>query len=61
MLYPTEVEIISCDICHKEVPLSEAMVPEATDYVAHFFGRECYMEWRQQVEVAVVANVDRAI
>ncbi len=43
-------ESISCDICRKEVPLSEAVIPEAADYVAHFCGLECYAKWKQQSE-----------
>jgi hypothetical protein len=45
-----EIEMISCEICCKEVPLSEAKTPEAVDYVAHFCGLECYVKWRQQSE-----------
>jgi len=33
---PTDVEIVTCDICLKEVPKSEASIPEAMEYVAHF-------------------------
>jgi hypothetical protein len=43
-------ESIPCDICRKEVPLSEAVIPEAADYVAHFCGLECYAKWKQQSE-----------
>jgi hypothetical protein len=32
----------------KEVPISEAIVPEATDYIAHFCGVDCYDKWRKQ-------------
>ena len=49
---PSAVAIIPCDVCHKEVPLSEAVIPEATDYVAHFCGLECYSQWKQQSECA---------
>ena len=42
-----EIELVSCDICLKEVPVSEAITPEAVDYVAHFCGLECYAKWRQ--------------
>ncbi len=47
-----EIEIISCEICCKEVPLSEASTPEAVDYFAHFCGLECYVKWRDQSESA---------
>ncbi|NDP37206.1 MAG: DUF3330 domain-containing protein [Rhodoferax sp.] len=45
---PVQVEQVACDICLKEVPLSEAIVPEATDYVAHFCGLDCYDKWKSQ-------------
>ncbi|MDD2916041.1 MAG: DUF3330 domain-containing protein [Gallionella sp.] len=44
--------IVPCDICHKEVPLSAAVIPEAADYVAHFCGLECYTKWQQQSQHA---------
>lgn len=43
---PTEEEHVSCDICLKEVPLSEATIPEATDYFVHFCGLACYDKWQ---------------
>lgn len=45
---PVPVEHVACEICLKEVPLSEAIVPEATDYVAHFCGLDCYDKWKSQ-------------
>lgn len=45
-----EVEKIPCQVCHKEVPLSEAKVSEAADYVAHFCGLECFSEWKRRSE-----------
>ena len=50
MATPVEDEKIPCDVCQKEVPLSEAMIPEAADYVAHFCGLECYAQWKQNSE-----------
>jgi hypothetical protein len=32
----------------KEIPLSEAIVPEAKDYVVHFCSPDCYQKWHQQ-------------
>ncbi|KAI3604136.1 hypothetical protein D8I24_2725 (plasmid) [Cupriavidus necator H850] len=37
----------------KEVPKSEAIVPEACDYVAYFCGLECYAQWRRQLRETV--------
>lgn len=48
----TEIEIVPCDVCRKEVPLSEAVIPEAVDYVAHFCGLDCYAKWKRQSQYA---------
>jgi len=49
---PTETEIVQCEVCLKEVPLSEAHVPEAVEYVAHFCGLDCYDQWKKKGESA---------
>lgn len=41
-------KLVACEICMKEVPLSEASVPEASDYFVHFCGLECFAKWKQQ-------------
>ncbi len=43
-------EMIACEVCHKEIPLSEANRFEVEDYVAHFCGLECYSTWKQRSE-----------
>jgi len=45
---PLAVERVACEICLKEVPKSEAVVPEATDYVVAFCGLDCYEKWKNQ-------------
>jgi len=45
---PPEDEKVACDICLKEVPISEAKSEEASDYVYHFCGLECYSKWKEQ-------------
>jgi hypothetical protein len=40
---------MACEICLKEVPVSEANNNEASDYVRHYFGMKCYAIWKQQV------------
>ncbi len=45
---PVEIEKVSCEMCLKEVPLSEATVPEASDYFVHFCGLDCYETWKRQ-------------
>jgi len=39
---------ITCDVCHREIPLSAAVWRESSDYVAYFCGLECYDRWRNQ-------------
>ena len=43
-------EHVSCEVCLREIPVSEATTPEAVDYVMYFCGIECYAKWRQQDE-----------
>ncbi len=45
---PVDVERVACEVCLKEVPKSEATVPEATDYVVYFCGLDCYQKWKSQ-------------
>lgn len=45
-----EPERVTCDVCLKEVPKSEAMSPEATEYVMHFCGLKCYEQWKNTKE-----------
>lgn len=40
-------DLISCEMCLREVPRSEAAVPEATDYVVYFCGLACYEQWKE--------------
>lgn len=39
---------LACAVCMKEIPLTAAIVPEATDYVVHFCSSDCYAKWQQQ-------------
>lgn len=41
-------ETIACDVCMNEIPASGAKSDEASDYVAHFCGVECYDKWKAQ-------------
>lgn len=52
----SQSDLVSCELCMKEVPLSEARNFEAEDYVAHFCGIECYAEWKRQSEPAADQN-----
>lgn len=44
----TDSEQVACTVCLEEIPISEAKSEEATGYVAHFCGLECYQQWHQQ-------------
>ncbi len=46
----TEIEKVSCEICLKEIPRSEAKSEEASDYVLYFCGLNCYEKWREDNE-----------
>ncbi len=43
-------EMISCDICLKEIPAEAEEYAETGDYVHHFCGIECYKQWQQLQE-----------
>jgi Domain of unknown function (DUF3330) len=43
----TDIQV-ACAVCEREVPFSEAVVREASDYMAYFCGLECYERWRKQ-------------
>ena len=43
-----EPEKVSCEVCFKEIPLSEATSVKATDYIVYYCGLECYDRWRKQ-------------
>lgn len=52
-------ETIPCDVCHKEIPLSEARHFEAQDYVAHFCGLDCFSTWKQRSEAQNLKDKQR--
>ena len=41
-------DLVACEICMKEIPVSEAKSEEASGYVAHYCGLECYEIWKAQ-------------
>lgn len=45
---PPELQKIACEVCRKEIPSSEATIPEVDDYVMYFCGLECFQEWKQR-------------
>jgi GMP synthase-like glutamine amidotransferase len=42
---PTKVE---CAVCKKLIPPSEAISPEAYEYVLYFCGAQCHAEWEHE-------------
>lgn len=45
---PVVPEQVECEVCLKEIPVSEAKSEEAADYVHHFCGLTCYEKWKAQ-------------
>ena len=45
---PVILDCVPCNVCQHDVPVSEALIPEATDYVVYFCGLDCYERWRNQ-------------
>ncbi len=45
-----EPEKVSCEVCFKEIPISEAASVKATDYILYYCGLECYDRWKKQQE-----------
>jgi len=49
---PADSSVVACDVCLKQVPASEATVPEAADYFVHFCGLACYEKWKKLPDAA---------
>ncbi|HEY5602811.1 MAG TPA: DUF3330 domain-containing protein [Gammaproteobacteria bacterium] len=45
-------ELVECEICLKEIPISEAKNQEASDYVFYFCGQDCFEKWRNSEDEA---------
>lgn len=41
-------EKVSCEVCLKEIPISEASSVKATDYILYYCGLDCYDKWKKQ-------------
>ena len=53
-----EPEKVACEVCLKEIPLSEATSVKSTDYIVYYCGLECYDQWRKQKEPPASAAKD---
>ena len=40
--------VLSCEACCAEIPGDEAITEEATEYVMHFCGIDCYDAWHKR-------------
>lgn len=43
-----ECTVLSCDFCLIDLPNSDAIREEGSDYVAHFCGLPCLEAWRKR-------------
>lgn len=43
-----EPDKVSCEVCFKEIPVSEAVSVKATDYIVYYCGLDCYDRWKKQ-------------
>jgi hypothetical protein len=41
---------VTCEMCLKQVPASEATIPEAVDYFVQFCGLDCYDLWQKKIQ-----------
>jgi len=44
---------VRCAMCGIEVPLDEAVVPEATDLLTYLCGLDCYARWRATAAISL--------
>lgn len=47
---PYQDEQVSCEVCLKEIPRSEAKTREGEDYALYFCGVECFDRWERDRE-----------
>lgn len=51
-------EKVTCEVCFKEIPISEATSVKATDYIVYYCGLDCYDRWRKQKTEAAESSKD---
>ena len=39
---------VECSVCRKQISSSEAISPEAHEYVLYFCGAQCHAAWEQE-------------
>jgi hypothetical protein len=57
----TDPETVACEVCLKEIPRTEATVPEAEDYVVHFCGLDCYELWKSRRSEQAAAESNTSV
>ena len=45
---PLDPETVACEVCMKEIPISESKSHEASDYFLHYCSLDCYARWKEQ-------------
>ena len=45
-----EIEQVKCEVCLKEIPVSETTSEEVANYVTYFCGLDCYERWKKQLD-----------
>ena len=58
---PAKSEHVACNICSKEMPRSEAVIPEVTDILIFFCGLDCYDQWKNLDRRQEQDDIRRAI
>lgn len=45
---PLDPEKVNCEVCLKQIPISEAKSEEASDYFIYYCSLDCYDKWKEQ-------------
>ena len=40
--------MVSCHVCHREIPRADALTVEGQEYLYYFCGQGCYARWQQE-------------
>jgi len=45
---PVDLETVACEVCSREIPKTEATMPETEEDAVYFCGLGCYTRWKEQ-------------
>jgi hypothetical protein len=45
--HPEPVQPVPCQVCRKEVPRDQAVVPETQDKLLYYCSPDCYEKWKK--------------